>query len=103
MPVFTDHVRRIVQRIPAGKVLDYKTVACLAGSPDAAMAVGRAMGPPGETPGWHRVVNAKGQLTSPCPKRQHKLLVRDRVKFKANGILDMAVCRWNCAAVKSSI
>jgi len=106
MPTFTDNVRRIVPRIPAGKVLDYKTVACMAGSArprSPARAVGRAMETPGETPGWHRVVTVSGELSSPKPERQRELLVRDQVKFKANDVVDMSACRCGRITVKSSI
>ena len=92
MPVFTDNVRRTVARIPAGKVLDYKTVACLAGSPNpqyAARAVSLAMGPPGKTCGWHRVVTVRGELSSPKPEKQRELLLKDRIEFRGNGNVDM--------------
>lgn len=98
MPSFTDNVRRIVSSIPVGKVLDYKTLACLAGSPNSAKVAGQAMGPPGETPGWHRVVSNSGEIISPEPHRQYMLLVRDGVKFKHDKAVDMAACRWDGAA-----
>ena len=100
---FTDKVRRIVPRIPGGKVLDYKTVAGLARSPEAYRAVGQAMGSPGKTIGWHRVVNAKGKLTSPDPIRQYKLLIQDDVRFKRDRVVDMAACFWDSDGVKSSM
>jgi len=40
---FKDRVRAIVATIPKGKVLTYKQVALLAGSPNAARAVGNVM------------------------------------------------------------
>ena len=101
MPSFTDNVRRLVPRIPVGKVLNYETVACLAGSPDAAAAVGRALGSPGETCGWHRVVAKSGVLTSPERDRQYKLLVRDGVKFDRDGVVNMTLCRCDGATVRS--
>ena len=65
MGLFKDRVREVVPTIPVAKVLDYTSVARLAGSPGAPKSVGPCMGPPGETSGWHRVVNERGQLTSP--------------------------------------
>ena len=100
---FADNVRRVVPRIPVGNVLDYKTVAGLAGSPKAYLAVGQAMGPPGETFGWHRVVNKKGKLTSPEPDMQYELLIQDGVRFKRDSVVDMAACLWDCDGVKSSM
>ena len=56
------------------------------------------MGSPGETPGWHRVVNSRGELTSPEPACQRKLLKQDGVQFQNNAV-DMAACLWDCAAL----
>ena len=92
---FTDKVRRIVSCIPAGTVLNYKAVASLAGSLEASRVVGHAMGSPGETDGWHRVVNAKGQLTSPEPDLQYDLLMKDGARFKRDRVVDMAVSLWD--------
>ena len=100
---FRDKVRRVVPRIPVGKVLDYSTVAYWAGKPGAFRNVGQAMGPPGETSGWHRVVNKKGKLTSPEPDMQYELLIQDGVRFKRDSAVDMAACLWDCDGVKSSM
>ncbi len=43
MRKFADRVRDIVRKIPKGKVLTYKQVASLAGSPNASRAVGNIM------------------------------------------------------------
>lgn len=40
---FSERVYSVVSKIPAGKVISYKTVALLAGSPGAARAVGTLM------------------------------------------------------------
>ena len=99
---FTDKVRLIVPRIPDGKVLDYATVACLAGSPRAFRNVGQAMGSPGQTRGWHRVLRKTGQLTSPEPDLQYDLLMQDGVRFKRDHVVDMAACLWDSDGFKSS-
>ena len=103
MPSFTDAVRRIVPSIPVGKVLDYSTVAYWAGKPGAFRNVGPAMGSPGETSGWHRVVRKTGELTSPDPDRQHELLMQDGAKFKRDRVVDMAVSLWDGDGVKSGM
>ena len=95
MGLFKDRVRHIVPKIPDGKVLDYTSVACLAGSPGAPKSVGPCMGSPGDTSGWHRVVNNKGQLTSPKPHLQRKLLEKDGVKFTVSGRVDLSKCLWS--------
>ena len=92
MGLFKDRVGHIVPNIPAGKVLDYTSVARLARSPGAPISVGPCMGPPGETCGWHRVVSNRGHLTSPQRKWQRKLLEDDRVKFTDSGEVDLSEC-----------
>lgn len=94
MGSFKDRVRHIVPSIPVGKVLDYTSVARLAGSPGAPKSVGPCMGPPGDTRGWHRVVTKAGRLTSPNPQLQRRLLERDGVKFAAPGRVDLSECMW---------
>ena len=104
MGLFKDRVRVIVPTIPVGKVLDYTSVARLAGSPGAPKSVGPCMGPPGETSGWHRVVNNKGQLTSPNMNppvqragfdRQRNLLDKDGVELTGSGTVDLSKYLWN--------
>ena len=102
MPSFTDNVRRIVQSIPVGKVLDYKTVAYCAGSPNGQRNVGKALGPPGNTDGWHRVVRKSGELASPESDAQHKLLVQDGVKFEGDRVADMSAHLWECGDFEAS-
>ncbi len=55
----------IVQSIPAGKVATYGQIATLAGLPGRARLVGTAlrMLPTDSGVPWHRVVNAKGQIS----------------------------------------
>lgn len=63
MPSFTEKVYKVVSRIPRGKVLTYKQVAELAGSPSAYRAVGNILhkniSP--EVP-CHRVIKSDGSL-----------------------------------------
>lgn len=64
MNPFTQRVIRIIQRIPAGKVMTYGQIARIAGSPRAARQVVRilhSMSEKHRLP-WHRVINSKGQI-----------------------------------------
>jgi len=63
MMTFRDRVRTIVAKIPKGETLTYKQVAELAGSPNAARAVGNIMRT-NYDPGipCHRVIKSDGTL-----------------------------------------
>ncbi len=56
----------VVRQIPAGKVATYGDVARLAGFSRQARLVGYALHalPPHSTAPWHRVVNAKGGIST---------------------------------------
>ena len=62
---FTENVIQIIKEIPEGKVMTYGQVAKYAGNPRAARQVARilhTMSKKYQLP-WHRVINAKGQIT----------------------------------------
>lgn len=61
---FYEKVYKVVKKIPRGKVLTYKQVAQLAGSPNAYRAVGTAMknNPDLKTIPCHRVVGSDGRM-----------------------------------------
>ena len=61
---FYSKIYRVVKKIPKGKVLTYKQVAKLAGSPKAYRAVGSAMrlNPDLKNIPCHRVVRSDGKL-----------------------------------------
>ncbi len=64
MAAFYGQVYEVVKRIPRGKVLTYKQVAKLAGSPGASRAVGTAMklNPDMSIIPCHRVVGSDGKM-----------------------------------------
>ncbi len=61
---FFDKVYEIVKQIPKGKVMTYKGVAFMAGSPGASRAVGTAMknNPDMKTIPCHRVAGSDGKM-----------------------------------------
>ena len=91
----------VVARIPPGRVATYGQVAALAGFPRHARLAGYALHalPLGSRVPWHRVVNAKGEVS---PRRddsghehlQAALLRKERVRFDARGRIRLAVHRW---------
>lgn len=91
----------VISRIPKGWVATYGQVAAMAGLPRRARLVGHVLqhlDPTVEIP-WHRVVNAKGEV-SYSPSRnghdatQRRLLENEGVTFDERGRLDLERFRW---------
>ncbi len=90
----------VVKRIPPGRVATYGQVASLAGLPGHARQVGYALHalPEHSTVPWHRVVNAKGGISSRATPGaelvQQQLLVQEGVRLNAKGQVSLAQARW---------
>jgi methylated-DNA-protein-cysteine methyltransferase-like protein len=92
----------VLARVPRGRVVTYGQVARLAGWPGAAREVGRFLFqlPSGTRLPWHRVVNARGEV-SYHPARQggddlqRLLLQAEGVAFDARGRIDLDRLRWD--------
>jgi methylated-DNA-protein-cysteine methyltransferase-like protein len=101
--VTSDSYRRIyavVARIPRGRVATYGQVAALARLPRQARLVGYALSalPADTRVPWHRVVNAKGQVSVRGDGLGHEdlqaqLLRREGVRFTA-GTIALTKFRW---------
>ena len=99
-----DSYRRIyvvVSRIPRGRVATYGQVAVLAGLQGRARLVGYALNALREGSGipWHRVVNARGQISEragegPAEVLQRLRLERERVRFDDRGRIALDRLRW---------
>lgn len=88
----------VVQSIPAGRVASYGQVARLAGLPRHARQVGYALAAlePGSPVPWHRVVNARGAVSSrPGADRQRSLLEVEGVRFNEAGRIDLRRFGWD--------
>lgn len=95
-------VYALVRRIPCGRVMSYGQIARLIGERLSAQGVGwalqacaRALQP---IP-WHRVVNARGgistgKLSLHLADEQRARLESEGVVFRADGTLDLAVYGW---------
>ncbi len=77
---------QVVARIPPGKVATYGQVAALAGYPRHARYVGSTLKklPTGTSLPWHRVINAKGQLSFPTGSKHYK---KQRALLLAEGVI----------------
>jgi methylated-DNA-protein-cysteine methyltransferase-like protein len=93
-------IHQIVSRIPRGRVATYGQIAELAGIPGQARRVGYALSalPPRSRVPWHRVLNAKGEISLPresaSATAQRKLLRAEGVVFAANGRVSLDRFQW---------
>lgn len=94
-------IYNIVRQIPYGQVATYGQVADLANMPGRARLVGYALfriAPNSDVP-WHRVINAKGEISA-SPIRygsddlQRALLESEGVQFSATGKINLQHYRW---------
>ena len=91
----------VVKRIPRGRVATYGQVATLAGLPGHARQVGYALHatPPNVRIPWHRVVNAKGEISLRAGAGggdlQTALLREECVAFDERGRIDLSRFRWS--------
>ena len=91
----------VIRRIPRGWVATYGQVATMAGMPRRARLVGRVLqrlDPAIKIP-WHRVVNAKGEISYSLSRNggdalQRRLLEKEGIKFDKKNRLDLERCRW---------
>jgi methylated-DNA-protein-cysteine methyltransferase-like protein len=82
--------------IPRGKVATYGQIAAIVSHRGAARTVGWALH--GLTEGtnvpWHRVINARGQISLDPGTRQIDLLRAEGVRVNAQGRVDMKAYQW---------
>ena len=91
----------VIRRIPLGWVATYGQVAVMAGLPRRARLVGRVLqrlDPVTKIP-WHRVVNAKGEVSYSLSRNggdtlQRRLLEKEGIRFDDSNRLDLERCRW---------
>ncbi|KAA2211497.1 MGMT family protein [Teichococcus oryzae] len=91
----------VVRRIPKGWVATYGQVAAMAGLPRRARLVGRVLqrlDPSAAIP-WHRVVNAKGEVSCSLSRNgsdalQRRLLESEGVEFDDKNRFDLERFRW---------
>jgi methylated-DNA-protein-cysteine methyltransferase-like protein len=86
-------ILRAVEAIPRGKVATYGQIAALAGLPRRARLVGRVLAnlAPGSKVPWHRVVNARGELSlaGASATKQRRLLTAEGIEFSRSGRIDL--------------
>ncbi len=96
-------IYEIVRQIPRGRVATYGQVATLADLDGHARQVGYALHalPASERIPWHRVVNARGEVSARSVDDSHELqrhlLEAEGVAFDGRGRIDLACYRWRRA------
>ena len=97
----TEAICAVIRRIPKGWVATYGQIATMAGLPRRARLVGhllRHLNPTTDIP-WHRVVNAKGEVTH-TPSRngsdtlQQHLLEQEGIEFDTKNRVNLERFRW---------
>jgi methylated-DNA-protein-cysteine methyltransferase-like protein len=90
----------VVRRIPRGRVATYGQIADLAGLGGHARQVGYALHnlPPQSDVPWHRVLNAKGEISERTAGDSHELqrmlLEAEGVEFDMRGRMKLERYRW---------
>lgn len=90
----------MVRKVPRGYVATYGQIAELAGLEGHARQVGYALHnlPAKSNVPWHRVVNAKGEISARTGGDSHELqrllLEAEGVEFDAKGRMDLKRYRW---------
>ena len=91
----------VVARVPKGRVATYGQIAQLAGMPRCARLVGYALNglAAGNRLPWHRIVNAKGQISErgdggAAAQLQRKRLEREGICFDTRNTIALARYRW---------
>lgn len=90
---------QVVAAIPLGKVMTYGQIARQCGYPGYARYVGSTLKklPEDSTLPWHRVINAKGEISFPPDSKtyqqQKALLEHEGIQFHRNRI-KLAVYGW---------
>ena len=105
-PNFYEQVYAVVRRVPRGRVTSYGRVAAMLGRPNAARAVGYALGALGDKDRgshlpqvpWYRVINSVGRISTPNTNGgadlQARLLRQDGVVVGEDLRIDLSVYLW---------
>ena len=100
MKISFDAIYDVVVRIPRGRVATYGQIAELAGIPRQPRRVGYALSALPKSSGvpWHRVINAKGEISvrssGGSDPLQRRLLKQEGVIFDRGGRISLDRFRW---------
>lgn len=93
-----DRIYEAVRRIPTGRVATYGQVAAMAGLGGHARLVGYALNACAEDLPWHRVINAKGEISGRSEPfyeaLQRERLEGEGVAFEGGDRVSLARFQW---------
>jgi methylated-DNA-protein-cysteine methyltransferase-like protein len=89
-------VHALVAKIPRGRVATYGQLSELIGKRLTPVGIGWALSGCGDAIPWHRVINAKGTISTKgaSAELQRSLLEAEGVRFRPDGTVDLAVSQW---------
>ncbi len=95
-----ERIHRIVKRIPEGRVATYGQISRMLDGRYSAQFVGWAMHAAPEGLPWHRVINAKGgvstrQVLGYAPDLQKQLLEAEGIVFDEQDRCDLSAYQWD--------
>lgn len=91
----------VIRQIPIGHVATYGQIARIAGKPKNARQVGAVLrGMRDSDVPWHRVVNARGEISerrgrSECKSIQADRLIAEGIVLSSAGRIDLDEYRWD--------
>jgi methylated-DNA-protein-cysteine methyltransferase-like protein len=100
MKIGYNEIYEVIARIPPRRVATYGQIAELAGIPGQPRRIGYALSALRGESGipWHRVINAKGMISSRSDsgpdKVQRRLLKQEGIVFDSSGRIDLTRFRW---------
>jgi methylated-DNA-protein-cysteine methyltransferase-like protein len=100
MKIGYSEIYEVIARIPPRRVATYGQIAELAGIPGQARRVGYALSalPADSSIPWHRVINAKGMISSRSgsgpDKLQRRLLQQEGIVFDSSSRIDLTRFQW---------
>lgn len=97
---FNQQVIALIKNILRGKVATYGQIAAMVGNPRGARQVVRTLHSSSlkEKLPWHRVVNAKGQISlkpGSGYEQQKAILENEGISFDERGTIDLNRFRWD--------
>jgi methylated-DNA-protein-cysteine methyltransferase-like protein len=94
-PVF-GRVHALVKAIPRGRVATYGQISELIDRRLTPVGVGWALSGCGDAIPWHRVLNARGGISTKGASAdlQRSLLEAEGVPFLPDGTVDLSACQW---------
>ena len=99
---FSERIKKLIKRIPYGKVATYGQIASLAGNQRGARQVVRILHTCSQKENlpWHRVINARGAISLRPGygyEEQYSLLALEGVVFNPKGLIDLKRFLWQPA------